>query len=221
MREKLSKNINYIKNVMNASDRTGWIVDDVAFFLYSMIKFYKPDLVIQIGHLWGKSSVVVCEAMSDGFLHDNFIERGKLSGDEKFFDFVTKNKPEKKEKINFISIDAYPYGNWEQAIKFLENEYNFFEFINSKSEDFFSNKQKIEQLKNEYKTIFGIVDGDHSYDGCYSDIQNLINMNTTVIFVDDTKWIPHIEKACRDAAEKNNYKFINHGIYNGIGVLIR
>ena len=81
--EKLRKNLSRLKEITKASDRTGWMNDDVSFFLYSLIKFYKPSLVLQIGHLWGKSACVALEALNDNFLtSNNRLEYGKLSGDE-------------------------------------------------------------------------------------------------------------------------------------------
>ena len=55
--------------------------DEVAFLLYSMVKFTRPDVVVQMGHLWGKSALMVLEAMSDGFITSDLIEEDTYRGD--------------------------------------------------------------------------------------------------------------------------------------------
>jgi hypothetical protein len=199
------------------------MLDNVAFFLYSLVKFYKPDLVIQIGHLWGKSATVILEALHDEFLtQDNGIEDGKLSGDIKFYEFSLNNSP-KDKKGKLISIDAFPYGNWEKGINFLKNTYPNFEYIVSKSDDYFLDNSKLimDEYTNDSKTIFGVVDGDHSYDGAMKDLINMGKIGASVILVDDTMWLNDIHKASIKFAESNGYDYINFPIYNGIGLLIK
>ena len=86
--DRIRKNLENLKMITGASDRTGWMIDDVSAYVYSMVKFYKPDLVLQIGHLWGKSACIVLEALTDDFLtEENTFESGQLSGDKKFYEF--------------------------------------------------------------------------------------------------------------------------------------
>jgi hypothetical protein len=39
------------------------MVDETCWLLHGLIRFYRPSLVIQTGHLWGKSALVVLEAL--------------------------------------------------------------------------------------------------------------------------------------------------------------
>ena len=118
---RLQKRLTKLKKITGASDRTGWMVDEVSLVVYSLIKFYKPSLVLQIGHLWGKSALVSLEALTDGFLMDGErIEKGALSGDKKFLSFV-KIKWPKNTKGKLLSVDAFPYCNLKKSITFLPN----------------------------------------------------------------------------------------------------
>ena len=221
-KERLKNNLCHLKEITEASDRTGWMVDDVGFFIYSLIKFYKPQLVLQIGHLWGKSACVILEALNDNFLTlEDTLEQGKLSGDNAFYNFTKSNSPKSCQNQKLISVDAFPYGNWEEGIIFLKDQYDNFEYIVDKSDSFF--KQHGSEIKEEYgdEIILGIVDGNHAYEGCYNDLVNMSKIRANIIIVDDTCWIPELNKAAENFSDKFKYNYLNHNIYNGIGILTR
>ncbi len=218
----LKKRLARLKKITKASDRTGWVIDEVAFLIYSLVKFYKPGLIIQIGHLWGKSAVFLLEALTDGFLMDGGrIEEGLLSGDKKFFAYVKTQWP-KVKRGKLISVDAFPYGNWKKGIAYLEKQYgkNRFEFIVGKSDKFFENRSDAIKKKYYGKTILGVVDGDHSYDACLNDLAGMAGVGADHIIVDDLKWIPHIRKACKEFVRTHpEYCLSTFPAYNGLAVL--
>jgi len=218
----IQKRLAKLKKITGASDRTGWMVDEVSFIIYSLIKFYKPSLVLQIGHLWGKSALVSMEALTDGFLMDGArIEKGALSGDKKFLAFV-KTKWPKNSRGHLISVDAFPYGNWKKGISYLQKVYgkDRFEFVVEKSDEFF--KAKSEELRKVYggDIILGVVDGDHSYEACMKDITNMAKLGADHIVVDDIMWLPHINYICEKFVKTHkDYKLSTFYVYNGLAVL--
>lgn len=221
---RLKKRLVKLKKITKASDRTGWMIDEVAFLMYALVKFYKPHLIIQIGHLWGKSAIFLLEALTDGFLmNDKRIEEGILSGDKKFFAYVKRKWP-KVRRGKLISVDAFPYGNWKKGIEYLNKTYgqNRFEFIVEKSEDFFEGRSKTISKKYSGESILGVVDGDHSYDACMEDLLGLEKMGVDTIVVDDLKWLPHIHKACKEFTRIHpQYSLSTFLVYNGLALLSR
>lgn len=220
---RLKKRLVKLKEITKASDRTGWVIDEVAFLLYALVKFYKPSLVIQIGHLWGKSAVFLLEALTDGFLLDgDRVEEGILSGDKKFLSYVKSEWP-KVRRGKLISVDAFPYGNWKQGIAYLEQQYgkNRFEFVVEKSVKFFEDRSDAILEKYSGKTtILGVVDGDHSYKACMNDLVGMASLSADHIIVDDLKWLPHIQEVCIEFTRKHPvYALSTFLVYNGLAVL--
>lgn len=219
---RLKKRLAKLKKITKASDRTGWVIDEVAFVLYALVKFYKPSLTIQIGHLWGKSALILLEALTDGFLLDGErIEKGVLSGDKKFLAYIKSQWPQVTSG-KLISVDAYPYGNWKKGIAYLQKEYgnDRFEFVVKKSSQFFKNRGKEIRKKYAGKTLLGIVDGDHSYEKCMKDIVDMASLGANYIIVDDVKWLPHIKDACEEFVRAHpSYTLFTFSSYNGLAIL--
>lgn len=219
---RLKKRLAKLKKITEASDRTGWVIDEVAFLLYALVKFYKPSLVIQIGHLWGKSAVFLLEALTDGFLMDGErVEEGILSGDKKFLSFVKSEWP-KLRRGKLISVDAFPYGNFKQGISYLEQQYgkSRFDFVVEKSVKFFEDRTNLIKKKYSGKTILGVVDGDHSFEACMSDLKGMANLGADYIIVDDLKWLPHIQEVCIEFIRTHpEYALSTFLVYNGLAVL--
>jgi hypothetical protein len=162
MTGSLAASVQRLKQVTGASKSCGWMYDEVAFLLYSMVKFYKPDLVIQTGHLWGKSACVVLEALTDGFLSDRGgLEVTPQNSDQKFSTFVREHSPRPSPSARMISIDPWPHlmdvAAAYDGVELLKRLYpGRFEFHKMKSGAFF------EQFKENLagQRVLGIVDGD-------------------------------------------------------------
>lgn len=207
--------------ITGRSRSVGWIFDDPAFFLYGLIKWFKPDLVIQTGHLWGKSALVALEALHDGFLGPGMrIEGGREEADRAVEEFVEKNSPARSPAAKVISIDPFSKNipNQGAGIGYLENLYGpgKFEFCRMRSIDFFEKHGS--DLKRAYagKRILGIVDGDHSWQGAVWDMEHLRDLGCQMIVVDDTIWLPHLGRAVREFASRHrDYELLNLTFYTG------
>lgn len=55
----LADAVGTLKSITGSSPSVGWLCDGVSFLLYGLVKFYRPQLVVQTGHLWGKSAAVI------------------------------------------------------------------------------------------------------------------------------------------------------------------
>lgn len=186
--------------------------DEVAAFITALVRFHRPEVVIQTGHLWGKSSLAVLE----GFDLAEPLEGTPRGGDVAFTAFVEKNRPIPSTQ-KLISIDPLPMDvpHSGRGVLWLQERYgSAFEFHKCKSTDFFRT------FKTD-KRLMGIVDGDHTDDGCKRDIESLAALNATAIIVDDTLWLPSLKHVARSAAARLGYTFAHHAVYNGIAVLTK
>jgi hypothetical protein len=223
MVDSLAANVERLKGITGASKSCGWMFDEVAFLLYSLVKFYKPDLVIQTGHLWGKSACVVLEALTDGFLAERGgLERVAQNSDQKFATFVREHSPKSCVAPRMISIDPWPHlmdvtAPYE-GIELLKKLHpGRFEFFKMKSGQFFQEfKEDTAGLR-----LMGIVDGDHTPEGCLLDLQNFGRLKCELILVDDTNWLPELKPVVQQYAAEHGYNFLNLDLYNGVGVLTR
>jgi cephalosporin hydroxylase len=208
-----------MKGLLNNNYGCGYMVDDVAHFVYSIVIFFKPDLVIQTGHLWGKSARIILEALEVNKVPLGFEE--KYENADPVFSAMTQANSPKNKTGRLLSIDPNQFGISEDVITFLKDKYENFYIYKQPSRDFFS--ETLSCLKENYKdkVILGMVDGDHTYEGCMADLLALCDIGTTVILVDDTLWLPHIEKCCEMFSKISEYQYINFPLYNGIGVLIK
>jgi hypothetical protein len=217
------KRIRELRKISGGSLNCGWMCDEIVFLLYSLVKAYKPELVIQTGHLWGKSICIVLEALTDGFLMNGYsIEDQEQNGDLKFSKFLKKNKPF-FTKCKVISIDPNPSGvpHIEESIRYLISHYDNFEFKKMKSSEFFDKYRNQLSVDFKGKRILGIIDGDHSAYGCIRDLYDLDSIGAGLILVDDTIWLPHIGKIARLFAKRKKYDFLNLSLYNGVGILYK
>lgn len=203
--------IKELKQVTGGSDRAGWMCDGVCSLLYALVQFYRPELVIQTGHLWGKSALVILMALTDPLL-----------ASEPECDRGTDENPRKYELEHFplpcrgklISIDPVLD---DSGVKWLRAHYDNVEIERIRSQEWF------DQHASLYKglRVMGVVDGDHEPEPCRADLEGLAIMQAGLIFVDDTSLIQHIERVAREFAAVHNYGFVNLPWYNGVGILAK
>jgi cephalosporin hydroxylase len=218
------KRVRELRQISGGSLSCGWMYDDVAFFLYSLVKFYKPELVIQTGHLWGKSALITLEGINDGFLNgDSEIDDKEQNSDKEFSNFVFAHKPRLNSKPKFISIDPGPQNvpNSAAGIDYLKQIHPNFEFHEKFSTKFF--EENSEDIKSRFagQRIMGIVDGDHTWMGCLQDLESLAALNAQLILVDDTIWLPDLARVTRAFAKRYGYDFLNLSLHNGVALLYK
>lgn len=205
-----------IKAVTEASVCCGWTRDEVCLYLYSLLILHRPDVVIQTGHLWGKSSVFILDALST--YNDRLFDDTDVTSDHTFDAFVVNNAPVQKQHGTLYSIDPDPWGvmKWEDGIKLLNTWYgDNFKFINE------SSHVVLPTLKDVCigKRVFGMVDGDHTAVGCRQDIKDMIELGAQWIFVDDTAWLPDLYPVVEEFATDYRVNYIP--LYNGVSVLMK
>jgi hypothetical protein len=200
------------------SSSCGWMCDEVAFLLYSMVKFTRPEVVVQTGHLWGKSALMVLEAMTDGFITEQPIEADAWRADRDFSNFVTSRTPPVPASPRMVSIDiATP----DDGVRWLQETYPGFEFITASSPAFFASPAAADLAAEcAGKRVLVIVDGEHSYHSASADMEGVVLLNRPVIFLDDTRWIPHLAALARDFAGRHAYQVIEFPWYNGVCLLV-
>lgn len=219
---KFPETVRELRSLTGGSQSCGWMYDEVAFLLYSLVKFYKPALIIQTGHLWGKSSCMMMEAITDGFLTGLAqIEQEEQNADLDFSRFVNRNaaRPDPDPKV--ISVDPGPLGVLHSArgIEYLQSRYpGVFEFHETLSTEFF--RSHAERLRKQFqgRRIMGVVDGDHSSYGCIQDLIAMHNLGAELLFLDDVNWLPHLGNVGKTFARKYGYEMLRLPLYNGVAV---
>lgn len=207
-----------LEKVTGGASGCGWMCDEVAKLLYSLIQFYRPSVVIQTGHLWGRSSVFILEALTDMAIFNEAFPQPESQGDAAFNEFVDRHEPAYPSGC-LISIDPAPFGvpNQSAGYDLLKLWYGTrFTFLSYKSHEYFATAP-------DYGTdrIFGIVDGDHTEEGCMKDLEGFAKLKAEVIFVDDTTWIPALEEVCKSFAATYDYHAVTLRLYNGVTILTR
>lgn len=218
------RRVRELRGVTGASLGCGWMNDELGLMVYSLVKWFKPELVVQTGHLWGKSAMIVLESMNDGFLTSNSpLEDETQNADKVFTKFRNSNTPPNAPQPKFISVDPVPLEvpRSNDGIKYLQGLHKNFEFYPMMSTDFFEAHGA--RLKAEYanQRILGIVDGDHTYWGCLLDLDSFARLGATMIIVDDTVWLPYIGRAAKMFARRHGYQFLDLTWYNGAGILFK
>ena len=214
---RLADRINTLKEATGASATCGWMFDEVAIMLYALVKMFRPGLVIQTGHLWGKSACVVLEALTDG----QRLEEQIQAADTAFAGFVTRRTSPIPADAKLISVDPNPSGvnDWQAGVVMLKSWYGAnFEFVQKASWDWFADTQADFA---DGRRLMGIVDGDHSERVCADDIANLARVGAGLILIDDTEWIGALEFVSRRMAETCGYDMINLPWINGLALMVR
>lgn len=216
--KRLTTNVEYLKRKQENLDYPcNWMHDEVAHLVYSYVLYYHPDLVIHTGFLWGKSSAVILEALVS---IAPALEGQPFGKDIECEDFISKHsRPALEGKL--IAVDPNIFNlDIRDSLVYLSNQFDF-DFYKMESKDFFSKHSNKISKSYKDKLIMGIVDGDHTEQGCERDLAGLHNLNAKVILVDDTIWLPYLDAVCREFAYKWGYDYINHRLYTGLGVLIK
>lgn len=207
MRKTLPQKVAELRRVTGGSEVCGWMNDEVCWLLYGLVRFFRPSLVIQTGHLWGKSALVVLEA-----LKNEPLDKGGM-GDFEFSTFVEKNSPP-KVKGRLISVDpgSPEVPNPDAGYELLAKWYPNFTHVGERSRSFFKDFQA------EDERIFAIVDGDHSPNGAQGDLLSVAELGAVGIFLDDTSWLPHLQGLPH---ELGDYESLQFPEYNGVTLLRR
>ena len=216
MSTNLRATVKELGDVTGKSDSCGWMFDEVAWLLHAFVIFIRPEIVIQTGHLWGKSACMILHALR----YQMEIEGNTPQGDAAFDTFVHSRIAERPSFGQLISVDpgGYAKGGYDWLTEHFPGQFKHYQIT---SADFFEAEGK--RLKDEYagKEVFGVVDGDHSIEGCRKDLLALIELGARVIFVDDTEWLKELCDVSREVATANGYQFINLNYLNGVALLVR
>ena len=212
---RMAERIRKLREITGGAVECGCVCDEVALLIYTLVKFYRPELVIQTGHLWGKSAVVILEALTDGGpAWGNLGARAHIE----FMYFVDTHRPLQVPIPLFISIDpqdgAVP--NFDAGIDYLIETYGeSFKYWKMTSQHYFA------VTSAPHQRFMAFVDGDHSPAGVEFDVRSFAVLGAEVIVLDDTLWIPHIEAIGRRLASELGYDFTHWPLYNGVAVLTR
>ena len=198
--EVLESKVQELREVAGDVLDTGWMHDEVCWLLYGLVRFYRPSLVIQTGHLWGKSALYVLRALRDADL-----QPVEMMGDPAYAQFVQDNAPP-RVLGRMISVDPQPRGPQP-----LADWYPNFELRRQASKDFFA------EFEGKSERLFGIVDGDHTEEGALADLKALAKLDAGMILLDDTSWLPEL----RDAGHSIGYSVSEFPEYNGVMLLTR
>lgn len=169
MKNTVNDELIQLKEISGASLACGWLHDEPAILLEALILYYKPEVVIQTGHLWGKSALIILQSLKKMYS----LESEDQNAHEMFEKYVRSNTPSSPKIIPVLhSIDPYylHVPNSSEGIDYLRAKYENFNFHGIPSSKYFEN---LNFSKTE--RILGFVDGDHSYLGAYEDMRNLAN----------------------------------------------
>lgn len=217
---RINKNLAILKGYVHGQYGCGWMNDDISRIIYEFVVFYQPHLVIQTGYLWGKSSLMILEALRDSAVLETGDSIEKI--DVAVANFINAHCPRVSKNARLITVDPNVFNlPIEEGVEFLKREYGNFELTIETSQNFF--KKNARKICAEYKgsTILGVIDGDHNYEGCLTDLINCDLTGCKIILVDDTLWIPYIGRLSERFARQRGYYYLNLKLYNGIGILIK
>ncbi len=149
-----------------------WSVADLTeerLFLYSLVRLYKPDKIIEIGVSEGRSSCALAMALRDN-------DRGKL-----------------------VSVDNWSRrhgglaGSEGPAFQFLlkNGVAQYVQIVTSDSQDFLK-----AQAKDSADIVW--IDADHSYEAAKADTLEALRIAKRLVIVHDVTNLAEVGRACRD-----------------------
>jgi hypothetical protein len=216
MTTELAENVKALGELTKKSGNCGWMFDEVAWLLHALISFTRPEVVIQTGHLWGKSACVILDALQ----YKLEIEGNPRQGDAAFDAFVRLQIPERLAPGRLISVD--PGGFADGGYGWLKEKYpGQFEHYDITSGEFFRVYGDSQKVFLQGREVFGLVDGDHTPEGCWKDLVALADLGARILFVDDTAWLKELEPICAAFAASNGYQFLQLPYMNGVGLLVK
>lgn len=188
---RLAERLRELRETTGESTTCGWMPDEACLLLYALVRWFRPQTVIQTGHLWGKSALFVLEALATCL---EPIAGAEITSDQRFNEAVQAHTP-LYYPGRLISVDPWcaQVPNAAAGRALLTQWYgDRFEWVEQASYHFWDHLPP----KFEPGRLFGIVDADHSEHGTSTDIAALVRLNALCIVVDDTAWIEETARAC-------------------------
>lgn len=121
-----------------------------------------------------------------------------------------------------VSVDSGPpVANPGAGVTWLADHYQGFEYIQSPSSSFFASPRFAELVAgSQGQRVLGIVDGDHNYEPARADLENMLRLGRPWVFLDDTRWIPHLGTLAHEFAGEHGYQLLDLPMYNGVCLLV-
>lgn len=212
----LTSAVGDLKKMTGSSQQVGWMCDPVAFFLYGLVKLMCPQLVIQTGHLWGKSAAVICEALADGAV----LEEDGQRGDPEFAAFMDGAQL-RQGPWQVVSVDqGPPVPDWQAGVSWLAQRYGpSFRFVRAGTGPFFRSPSW-QELTAQFagQRVLAVLDADHTWEGARLEL-DAVSALRPVIFLDDTRWVPFLGVVAGDFAAGHDYAVTEFPWHNGIALL--
>jgi hypothetical protein len=136
MKNNQNEELNKLKEITGASLACGWLHDEPAVLLEALIHYYKPEVVIQTGHLWGKSALIILQSLKKMYS----LESEDQNEHELFEKYVRSNTPSRSKNTPVLhSIDPYclHVPNSNDGINYIEEKYKNFNFYGISSSKYF------------------------------------------------------------------------------------
>jgi len=136
---KINREVQKLKKITGSSEKTGWVKENVAHLLSGFVRYADVNLVVNIGHLWGKSALVFCDAM----FNNRDFEDNWDPGDDPFSTHSRRNTNDSEiREVHSVDPLIQPLGHrplhaHPEGTDFIKSCYPGFTFHNEKSDLFF------------------------------------------------------------------------------------
>jgi Methyltransferase domain len=183
---------NWLENVYAGVFPISLTDEDLPKFLtviYLAVRFFKPKIIVQTGTFIGTSSLVIaksCEENSSGTL---------ITIDPEPLEYFGVEHPVNAARKAAEKSDLMP------RIKFLHG-YSTIPYDGERMQLVHGNTWLLNSIACSHEVDMFVVDGDHTYDGCYNDLhygsQSLRNKGPKLFIVHDYLGIPSVRRAVKD-----------------------